>query len=458
MRIAWMLVGLMLAAAAVLGSPAAFSQETAATEDAAVHFQKGVELFDEGEFEAALAEFHWAYSMKPHFAVLYNIAQCYYATGRHEKALEYFDRYVGDGGDQIPKKRLDEVKASIAHLLEILTELQIDTKPSGAKVKLDGKVIGSTPFVEPVHAPAGPHTIEVSLPGYMVVQEDVILTGGQSFDRSYELTVDEREGTLTVTSPTPKARVFVDGREMGPVPWTGKLIVGEHVVTVKAPGYSDAIRPVVILAEDDRIVDVPLEVKGKPGKLTVESSVQGTIVLVDGIEQGQTPLGSIALPAGVYEVTTVKDGYAGWHGDVTIKEGLPAKVDVKMAGTEGKIRPAGFWVSTSLSLATLATAGVFGILAMGKQDELDSFLRAIATGSEGANEVKLTAKYNDLRNDGKRYALIADVFLGVGSAAAVTAIFLAFFTRFKTPTSEAQISVSPMTNGTQIGLVAGWRM
>jgi hypothetical protein len=435
---------------------AALAQEDAMTE-AAQRFQKGVELFDEGEHEAALAEFHWAYSLKPHFAVLYNIAQCYYATGEHEKALEYFKRYMDEGGDQIPKKRATEVNDAIAHLLDLVAELTVTTHPDGASVRVDGKLVGTAPFAG-VYVTAGAHVVEVAYPGYMPLTEDMIFTGGQKLNKIFKLKEDSREGTIEVISSAPKTKVYIDDREMGAAPWKGKLIVGEHKIVLMAPGYHDATRPIVLKPGEERTIEIEMDVKGQPGKLVIATDVQGVQVYVDGMDEGQTPLKGFMLPPGIYKVRTAKDGYADWEGDVTVQENTPTSVQLDLRATAGKVGPAGFWVAASLTVASLAVAGTFGILTLGKKKEFESFLDAIPTGSEGANEVKLTDKYNRLKDEGRRYALIADVCWGLGGAAGLTTIFLAFFTQFRKPTSKARIEFGPVAGGAYLSLTAPWSL
>jgi len=45
--------------------------------EAKEHFSKGVLLFDEGKFAAALDEFKKSYDLNPHGMILYNIGMCY---------------------------------------------------------------------------------------------------------------------------------------------------------------------------------------------------------------------------------------------------------------------------------------------------------------------------------------------------------------------------------------------
>ncbi|MBV9946426.1 MAG: tetratricopeptide repeat protein, partial [Myxococcales bacterium] len=45
-----------------------------ASEDASVHFKRGLQLFDEGDYTLALVEFNRAYQLAPNYRALYNIA------------------------------------------------------------------------------------------------------------------------------------------------------------------------------------------------------------------------------------------------------------------------------------------------------------------------------------------------------------------------------------------------
>lgn len=437
----------------VIHAPAMAEED--AMSEAARRFQKGVELFDEGEHEAALAEFHWAYSLKPHFAVLYNIAQCYYATGENEKALEYFKRYLKEGAGQIPKKRMTAVNEAIEHLLDLVAVLSVTSSPDGATVRVDGRIVGTAPF-SGAYVAAGPHSIEISYPGYLPLQEEMIFTGGQKVNKLFKLKEDNRQGTLTITSNAPKSKVYIDDREMGPAPWTGTLIVGEHTVILKAPGYHDTTRPILVKPEEERTIEIEMNVKGLPGKLAMKTGEQGVQIFVDGMSKGQTPLMGLMLPPGIYKVRAAKEGFADWEGDVQVQEGTPTLVQVDLEATAGKIGPAGFWLCASLTVASLAVAGTFGILTLGKEKEFKSYLDAIPTGSEGANEAHLRDKYNRLKDEGRRYAIVADVSWGLGGAAAVTTIFLAFFTKFRKPSSKAKIEFGPVAGGGHLVLTAPW--
>jgi tetratricopeptide (TPR) repeat protein len=75
----------VLAMAVIIGF-ASVASAGDAMEKAKVHFEKGVELFKNDDYEAALVEFKAAYRAKPHYAVRYNIGICLYELHRSGSA------------------------------------------------------------------------------------------------------------------------------------------------------------------------------------------------------------------------------------------------------------------------------------------------------------------------------------------------------------------------------------
>src|SRR5438046_1076480 len=70
----------------------------AAVNDAAKHFQRGVTMYTEADYRAALVEFRRAYEIAPNATVLYNIAQTYYQLQDYAGALVTFERYLAEAG------------------------------------------------------------------------------------------------------------------------------------------------------------------------------------------------------------------------------------------------------------------------------------------------------------------------------------------------------------------------
>jgi hypothetical protein len=142
------------------------------------HYQRGLELANRSDYKAALEEFDRAYALSPNFAVLYNIGQADVALGRPQKAMAALERYLADGGEQVPSERRSDVERQIALLESSFAQLLVATEPPGARVTVDGAEAGTTPLREPVKLVAGTHVISASKAGTVTASRVVTLAEG----------------------------------------------------------------------------------------------------------------------------------------------------------------------------------------------------------------------------------------------------------------------------------------
>ncbi|MEM9073040.1 MAG: PEGA domain-containing protein [Myxococcota bacterium] len=122
---------------------------------------------------------------------------------------------------------------------EFLGFLRVVSDPPGANVFLDNReegAVGQTPYSNPV--PTGEHRIWVERPGYGVEERTVEIGLGEQITERLEL---ERVtyGRLRVIANTPGAKVLIDGREVGEVPYEGQVDAGLRRVTVTHDGMKD---------------------------------------------------------------------------------------------------------------------------------------------------------------------------------------------------------------------------
>ena len=148
------------------------------------HFNAGVKLYKSEDFTGALAEFLKAYEIKPHYAVLYNIANCHKNLEYYAEALEYFERYLDEGGDEISEKRRIKVELEIEDILELLSQVKLTANVEGASVVVDGKKVDTTPLLQSLYLDAGKHLIRLEMDGYEDWEKEIILSRGEkaSFD------------------------------------------------------------------------------------------------------------------------------------------------------------------------------------------------------------------------------------------------------------------------------------
>src|SRR5512147_2127853 len=87
-----------------------------AVEEASQRFQRGVKLYRDRSFDAALVEFNRAYELAPDYRVLYNIGQVQVERGDAVAAVKAFRQYLKDGGDSIAATRSADLQTEITRL------------------------------------------------------------------------------------------------------------------------------------------------------------------------------------------------------------------------------------------------------------------------------------------------------------------------------------------------------
>jgi len=119
--------------------------------------------------------------------------------------------------------------------------LDVKSKPSGAKVSLDGKKLGATPGSWRV-SPVNNGKVKVSLVGYRGKSFEINIDRGQAVKITPDqATLQAKLGSLQVYAdpPEPGAKVYVDGKEIGPAPVTvSDLAEGRHKVKVETKDKS----------------------------------------------------------------------------------------------------------------------------------------------------------------------------------------------------------------------------
>ena len=95
-----------LACSPVIALPRlAAAQEDATIEAARERFREGVTYFDNREFERARLAFVQAYALKPHPAVLLNLAQSELRSGHEAEAATHFARYLREHAEATEEQR-----------------------------------------------------------------------------------------------------------------------------------------------------------------------------------------------------------------------------------------------------------------------------------------------------------------------------------------------------------------
>lgn len=159
-----------------LGVEVARAQSDGETEVARQRFREGVGHYDRQEYDKARLAFLQAYLLKPHPAVLLNLAQSELRAGRHAEAAENFAKYIRQNPTA---PAMEHAKAAFEEARQKVAELNLEVSAVGAVVSVDGSEVGRSPLPNVIYLMPGRHTIAAR-------------KGGLSADRSLEAVAGQR--------------------------------------------------------------------------------------------------------------------------------------------------------------------------------------------------------------------------------------------------------------------------
>ncbi|APR84856.1 TonB-dependent receptor [Minicystis rosea] len=197
---------LAFAAALALAAPAApvLAQQSpkGQQQEAATRFKKGLELFKEGDYHAALIEFRRANDLAPNFNVLYNIGQVYFQLQDYPNALGALQRYLDEGGSAVPATRRTDVQRDIDKLKARVANLEITSAVPDAEVTIDDVLVGKTPLGKPTLVSAGRHKVTVSKSGFTPTTRIIEIASGDRQTVALD-PVEQQKATGPVVAPAP---------------------------------------------------------------------------------------------------------------------------------------------------------------------------------------------------------------------------------------------------------------
>jgi tetratricopeptide (TPR) repeat protein len=168
------------------GATPAPSEEV--TAEARRRFDRGIELYADGDFALALIEFNRAFQLVSNYRVLYNIGQVNLQLARYADARRALEAYLKQGGSEVPEDRASSVQRDLAMLEQRTAFLTVTTNVPGAEVLIDDLTVGTTPLTEPLLVDAGVHRISARKPGYMPRGQQITLAGAD--ESTLALTLD----------------------------------------------------------------------------------------------------------------------------------------------------------------------------------------------------------------------------------------------------------------------------
>lgn len=163
-------------------------------------FADGVKLYQQGDYEGARRLFKQADAEHHAPAIVYNLALAEEKLRRPQAAVDAYEAYVAEVGDQ--GELSSSATVAIAQLKARSTKLRIDTKPPGARVFVDG-----APLAEPA-----PVTVLVFAGTHVVVAQ------GEGWRAEEDVKVEGKGDALSITIAQPASQEAPPNLDPAPAP------------------------------------------------------------------------------------------------------------------------------------------------------------------------------------------------------------------------------------------------
>jgi hypothetical protein len=139
--------------------------------------REGAQSYQQAAFADALEKFGQAYAVFPSPKLLFNIGQASRELGRPADAVDAFQKFLVQAPDASPDL-IAEAKQSVEELSPKIGKLFINCNIAGAKIAVDGKVVGKTPLLDFILVSPGSHQVTAAHPTTMSEVQTVTVAAG----------------------------------------------------------------------------------------------------------------------------------------------------------------------------------------------------------------------------------------------------------------------------------------
>ncbi|HWM84822.1 MAG TPA: PEGA domain-containing protein [Kofleriaceae bacterium] len=231
-------------------------------EHAADHYDRGLVLYEQGDYQAAVREFVVAYCDKPHPKMFLNIGQAYERMLDFERAVAYFERFILESDEREPNRKRAAIRVEV--LRSLPARILVATVPPGAQVTLSGET-GVTAQarangIDPIEVRKGVYSMRVELAGHEPVVERVVAEIGRPY--SYYFRLEPKKGVVRVVATPADSRIFLNDRLAGIGSYLETVPIGRYRLLVESEGRPPSRRTIEVSA--GKTTDVSINLADKP--------------------------------------------------------------------------------------------------------------------------------------------------------------------------------------------------
>jgi hypothetical protein len=215
-------------------------------------------LFENGDFQGALAKYGQAYAHSKDPRLLYNMALCKRNLRAYARTEGLLQRYKIESGASLSPEEKTTIDAALSAIQNLVGKVTFSISEAGATVTVDGETVGTTPLPAPLVLDLGKHSVAVKKTGFEGAEQSFEVAGGAEATIAIRLAPREHMGHLMVIADD-AATVVIDGKAAGRGRFDGPLAAGTHDVSVTEIGKTPYKAQIDLRDGETRSVEVTLQ-------------------------------------------------------------------------------------------------------------------------------------------------------------------------------------------------------
>lgn len=317
-------------------------------------WDSALDMFQGKNWSGARVEFWSAWTLSSNPRVLFNVGVCDKNQGRYARAVSTWRMQLEVGQGKLSAADIQNTKEAIEAVAPFITTLKVTIDVPGATVFIDNEPVGESPFLTPLQVDVGQHRVVVRKSGFRDYLGEISAAKGHEGKLDVRMEPIVETSLLTVDAGSlAGATVIIDGVDMGPAPFKGKVPVGRHTIEVRAPGYEPARQTSQVAADEPLNVKFSLSKARRSGELRVNVNESDATISIDGKVVGTGDWVGV-LPTGGHQIVVKKPGFRTYASEVRLNDDQIRTVTVPLLREERG--PA--WVWWTFGSAAILVGGV----------------------------------------------------------------------------------------------------
>ena len=198
----------------------------------------------------------------------------------------------------------------------------------GAKVYIDGKQIGTVPFISDI-LPSGEYSIRITKELYKDFEGKITIKDNEKLEFAPQLVADFANVALNVGDD---CDIYINGEHKGKGSWQGPLATGSYTFEArKERYYTSTITRTILATPHKQSYDIPAP-QPITGRLVIASSPSDANVYINNELVGKTPY-TTDLIVGNHSVYVYKDNLGVIPQTITISEGKTENMNLTLDDT-----------------------------------------------------------------------------------------------------------------------------